>query len=133
MNLLDDGIADTFASAGVLAVINCHDCFATALLPNRQFPAGPDEMTSVPGGIPLEVILMLRLGLPKRAGGGDLRHNMPGHSPDASTSAIVSSRHLLLLVGRVENRGAVTRARIVTLAIARAQVMDLEKNSKSLR
>ena len=48
---------------------------------HRQSPVGPDEMAGVAIGISLEIILMLRLGLPEVACRNDLRNNLARPQP----------------------------------------------------
>ena len=52
-----------------------------SVLPNWQFPLGPDEMTGVAVRIPLEIILMLRLGLPKFTSRSDLGYYLARPQP----------------------------------------------------
>ena len=42
----------------------------------RQRPVGPDEMAGVAMGVALQVVLVLRLGLPECAGGGHFGHDL---------------------------------------------------------
>lgn len=54
-------------------------------------PIRPDEMARESVGDMFQVVLVFRLGLPECAYGNHFGHNLPGHNPEALTSAIVSS------------------------------------------
>lgn len=49
-----------------------------ALGPTRQHPVRPGKMTGIAAGVALEIVLMLRLGLPKFACRRDFRHHLAG-------------------------------------------------------
>src|SRR5215831_13780037 len=45
--------------------------------PGRQLPIRADEVAGIAVGVPLQVVLVLGLGFPEGAGGGDLGHDLP--------------------------------------------------------
>jgi hypothetical protein len=47
------------------------------LFPLRQHPLGPHEVARVAVGVPLEVVLVLRLGLPERPRRRHVSHHLP--------------------------------------------------------
>src|SRR3954454_9199805 len=49
---------------------------ADGLLPTRQDPVGPRVVAGVAVGVALQVVLVLGLGLPERAGRLDLGHDL---------------------------------------------------------
>ena len=79
--------------------------------PVRKLPAGPHEMAGVAIGVALQIILMLRFGLPEGTGRRQLGHHLAG--PEAGGLDIGDGvfADALLLLARVENRGAVACAR----------------------
>src|ERR1700722_12093036 len=80
----------------------------------------------------LQVILMLRLGLPERSGGRHLGDDLA--RPKAGRIDIGDGvfRDPLLLVTAIENRRSVARSAVVTLAVQRRGIMDLEKEFHQL-
>ena len=98
----------------------------------RQSPVGPDEMAGVALRKSLEVILMLRFGLPELACRNDFGHNLGG--PQARSIDIgdrVFGNPLLLVAGG-EDRGSIAGPDVVALAIARAWVVNLEEELEDL-
>jgi hypothetical protein len=93
----------------------------------RQLPAGPREVAGVAVGEALEVVLVLRLGLPERDGLADLGHDLAGPDPRGLDVGDRVLRDLALLVARVEDLRPVTRADVVALAILGRRVVDLEE------
>ena len=61
------------------------------ILAARQGPARPWEVAGVAVRVGLQVVLVLWLGLPERPRRGHFGDDLAGPSPDASTSAMVSS------------------------------------------
>src|SRR5688572_7553510 len=98
----------------------------------RQLPAGPDEVARIAVGVALEVVLVLGLGFPEIAGGRDFGHDLAGPQPRRVDVGDRVLGDALLLMARVEDRGAVARSRVVALAIARARVVNLEKELEEL-
>src|SRR5215469_14330052 len=92
-----------------------------------QLPARSREMACLAVGVFLQVVLILVLSLPERAGGLDLGDNLAG--PQAGRIDI-GDRVLgdpLLLVTGVEDRGAVVSADVVRLAVDGRRIVDLEE------
>src|SRR5215212_7752646 len=93
------------------------------LLAPRKHPAGPHEMARVAVGVLLQVVLVLILGLPERAGRGHLGDDLAG--PQARRVDVrdrVQSDGLLLVAG-VEDGRAVAAAHVVALAVRRRGVV----------
>src|SRR3954447_24552174 len=92
-----------------------------------KVPARPREVAVVAARIALEVVLVLRLGLPERDGLADLGHDLAG--PQAR--GVDGGNRVLgappLLMGRVEDLRAVGRADVVALAVLGRRVVDLEE------
>ena len=93
----------------------------------RQNPVRPREVARVALRIPLEVVLMLGLGLPERAGRRDLGHDLPG--PDARRLDVGDRvlRDAALLVVDVVDPRAVAHPDVVALTVQRRRVVDLEE------
>src|SRR5262249_15177648 len=93
----------------------------------RQLPVRPDEVARVTVRVPLEVVLVLRFGLPERTGRRDLGDHLAG--PDAGGIDVGDGvfGDLSLLVRRVEDGGPVAVADVVALAVLRGRVVDLEE------
>src|SRR6185436_6987714 len=95
--------------------------------PLRENPARPHEVAGVAVRVPLEVVLMLGLGLPERARGGYLRHDLPR----PATGCVDVGDRLLgdapLLVVEREDRRAVARSDVVALAVRCRRIVDLEE------
>src|SRR6202048_1482897 len=102
------------------------------LLPVRQLPVRPDEVTRVSVRIFLQIILMFGLGLPERSG----RRHFSDHlaRPKAGSIDIGDGvfRDPLLLVIGVEDGRPVARSPVVTLTVQRARIVDLEKEFQQL-
>ena len=100
--------------------------------PVRQSPVRPNEVTGVAVRKLLQIILMLRLGLPERSGGRHLGDNLAW--PEAGSIDIRDGvfRDPLLLVAGIENGRAVARAPVVALAVQRRGIVDLEKEFQQL-
>src|SRR6478672_4485377 len=94
--------------------------------PSRQLPARPDEVARVPGGVALQVILVLGLGLPEVAGGADFGHHFAGPQAGRFDVGDGVERDALLLVVEVEDRGAVAGPEVVALPVLGGRIMDLE-------
>src|SRR4051812_34562732 len=75
----------------------------------------------------LEIILMLRFGLPEVACRNHFGHDLAG--PQAGSIDVGDGifGNAPLLVVRIEDRRSIAGSHVVALAIARARVMDLEK------
>src|SRR5919106_4558113 len=83
----------------------------------RQDPVGPHEVTRIAVGIPLEVVLMLRLGFPERTCRRHFGHEL---SRPPARSVYVSDRFLgnaALFVVEVEDGGAIALSNVVALAV----------------
>src|SRR6185437_1172313 len=92
--------------------------------PKRQRPVRPDVVAAVAVRIPLEVVLMLGLGLPERPRRRHLGHDLP--RPQAG-SVDVGDRLLgdpALLLIEVEDSRAIARPRVVALPVERRRVVD---------
>jgi len=89
-------------------------------------------MARVAAGISLEVILMLQFCLPEIACRHDFRHHLAG--PQARSIHIGNGvfGDALLLVAGVEDRRSIVAPDVVTLAIARAWVVNLEEEFEDL-
>src|SRR3954465_7662834 len=97
-----------------------------------QLPVRPHEMAGVAAGIAQKIILMLGLGFPEFASRDDFGHGLAG--PQARSVDVgdgVFGDPLLLLAG-VEDRRSIATSHVVALAIARARVVDLEKEFEKL-
>lgn len=70
---------------------------------------------------------MLRFGFPEVTGRRDFRHDLAGPQPRSVDVGDRVFRDSPLFVGRVEDRGAVTRTAIVPLPIDGGRIVDLEK------
>src|ERR1700753_497061 len=93
----------------------------------RKYPVGPDVMACVAVGISLQVVLMLELCLPQRAG----RRNFGDHFAWPNAGGIhvgdgVLSNALLLVAG-VVNRRTITGDAVVPLPIQRRRIMYLKE------
>ena len=97
-----------------------------------QLPVRPYEVARVARGIALQVVLVLGLGLPERAGRGELGHDLAW--PQAG-GVDVGDRVLgdpaLVVVG-VEDRRAIARADVVALTVPRARIVDLEEELEQI-
>src|SRR5438270_13490216 len=84
-------------------------------------------MAGVTAGIPLEVVLVLGLGLPEGTGCGDLGDDLP--RPQAGRFDVGDRvlGDLPLLVTRMEDGRAVAVADVVALAVLGGRVVDLEE------
>src|SRR5437773_2188663 len=103
-----------------------------SFLPVRQRPFRPNEVTGVAVGIFLQIVLMLRLGLPERSDRCHLGDNLA--RPKAGSIDIGDSvfGDPLLLVIRIEDGRPVARAPVVALTVQRARIVDLEKEFQEL-
>src|ERR1700677_4216807 len=93
----------------------------------RELPAWPDEMTRVPVGVALQVVLVLRLSLPGRPRWCHLSGDL---ARPQTRGVDVGDRVLRgppLLVAEVENGRPVAGPEIVSLPVQRGRVMDLEE------
>src|SRR5918997_2302957 len=97
-----------------------------------QFPARAREVAGIAERVALEIVLVLRLGLPEFAGGRDLRHNAAW--PQAGGIDIVDCPQCLvtLRLGDVENLRAVRSSDIVALAIQRGWIVNLEEDLQNV-
>src|SRR6185369_1280765 len=101
-------------------------------LAHRQAPVRPNVVAGVAVRIFLQVVLVLRLGLPERSRGSDLGDDLA--RPEARRLDVGDRvlGDLLLLVAREVDRRAVARAAVVALAVLRRRVVDLEKELEQL-
>src|SRR5580693_8990662 len=93
----------------------------------RELPARAHEVARVPVGVALQVVLVLGLGLPERAGRRDLGDHLA--RPQAG-GVDVGDRvlgGLLLRVAEVEDGRPVARPQVVALPVPRRRVVDLEE------
>src|SRR4051812_4939460 len=68
----------TFTSPGAGNGAGTSSPGSRRIRPARQLPPRPDEVTGVAIGVPLEVVLVLGLGLPEGSCGRDLRRDLSG-------------------------------------------------------
>src|SRR5690606_13560985 len=90
------------------------------------------EVAGVTVGVLDQVILVLGLGLPERAGGLD---RGDGLTRPQSGGVDVGDRvagDALLLGGEREDRGAITGADVVSLPVQRGRVVDLEEEREDV-
>jgi hypothetical protein len=93
----------------------------------RELPVRSDEVARGAVGVPFEVVLILGFGLPEATGRRDLSHRF--RWPEAG-GVHVRDRVFCdrpLLVGRVEDGRPVLRADVVSLAVLRRWIVDLEE------
>src|SRR5829696_7767030 len=97
-----------------------------------QHPARAREVAGVAVRVALQVVLVLRLGLPERTGRGDLGDDLAGPQPGRLDvgDGVLGNPALLLI--EVEDRRAVARAEVVALAVGRRRVVDLEEELEQL-
>src|SRR4051794_3820949 len=93
----------------------------------RQNPPGPREMAGVATRVFLQIILMLRLGLPERTSGYDLRHHFPGPQSGGVDVGDGVLGNRLLLIRRVKDGRPITRTDVVALTVLGRWIMHLEK------
>src|SRR5689334_7526443 len=93
----------------------------------RQLPLRPHEMARVAVRDPLQIVLVLGLGFPERAG---LAH-LGDHVAQPQARGVDVGNRLLgdvaLLVARVEDLRAVARPDVVSLPVHRGRIVDLEE------
>src|SRR6476620_845234 len=97
-----------------------------------ELPARPREVAGLPFGVLLQVELVLRLGLPERPSGRDLRDDPAG----PQTGRVHVGDRVVgdppLLISCVEDRRTVLGADFVHLAVQRRRIMDLEEELKDV-
>src|SRR5215218_9050462 len=93
----------------------------------RQHPIRPREVTCVSVRIPLEVILMLGLGLPERPRRRHLRHDLSGPTARGFDVRDRLLRDVALVLVEVEDRRPIARPHVVSLTVQRRWVMNLEE------
>ena len=76
---------------------------------------------------------MLRLGLPEVAGGTDLSHHLAGPQARRLDIGDGVERDLLLVVVDIEDGRTVAGTDVVALPVLRCRIMNLEKESSSVR
>ena len=84
-------------------------------------------MAGVPVGVVLQVVLVLRLGLPEVPGRADLGHHFAWPKAGRLDVGDGVQRDSLLLVIEVEDRRAVTGSPVVTLLVLCRRIVDLEE------
>src|SRR5207237_5305040 len=87
----------------------------------------PEEVAGVSAGVLLQVLLMIVLRRPERAGGNDLGDDFPFPLPRARHLILHALGDLSLLLVVVEDRGAVLGADVVALAVERRRVVHAEE------
>src|SRR5512133_2256104 len=97
-----------------------------------QHPAWAREVAGVAVRVALQVVLVLRLGLPERTGRGDLGDDLAGPQPGRLDVGDGVGGDPALFLIEVEDRRAVARAEVVALAVARRRVVDLEEELEQL-
>src|SRR3984957_6568811 len=100
--------------------------------PHRKFPVRPHKVAGIAAGKFLQIVLMLRLGLPEST----RRRNLSDHLAGPQTGSLHVSdrfnRHALLLFAGVVNRRTIAQATVIALAIHRGRVMNLEEKFQNL-
>lgn len=96
-------------------------------LPFRQRPFWANEVTGIPVRVFLQIILVLYFRIPEIAGRRYLCYN--GHGPDMSGVQFFDKRlrGLLLRIVHIKDSGAVGGTYIISLAVSRGRIMDLEE------
>jgi hypothetical protein len=89
-------------------------------------------MAAVSLGIPQQVILVLGFRFPEVGGRSHFGHRLAWPQARGVDVGDRVFRSVLLLVAGVEDRRAIAGADVVTLAIARARVVDLEEELEDL-
>src|SRR5829696_7159745 len=97
-----------------------------------QHPPRTREVAGVAVRVALQVVLVLRLGLPERTRRSDLGDDLAGPQPGRLDvgDGVLGDPALLLI--EVEDRRAVARAEVVPLAVQRRRVVDLEEELEQL-
>src|SRR5687768_1459294 len=90
------------------------------------------EVASIAIRIAFQVILVLRLGFPEVAGGGDLCHDAAWPQARGVDIADRPERLLALLLGDIENLRTIRHAEIVALAIESGRIVDLEEELQKI-
>src|SRR4051812_45574492 len=106
--------------------------FSRLLVPHRQFPLRPHEMTGVAVRYALQIILMFRLCFPEWAGRRYFSDDAPGPKFRRIHVGDGIGGDALLLVARIVDRRAIARAHVIALAVARGRIMNLEKEFEQL-
>jgi len=89
-------------------------------------------MAGIAVRVALKVILMLRLRLPERATGLDLGYDFAWPKSCGVDIGDRLFRNLPLLAGRIENRGAIAGAGVISLPVQCCGVMYLKEKFKQL-
>ena len=107
-------------------------CLASRGAPAGQHPVRAREVAGVAVLVALQVVLVLRLGLPERTGWGDLGDDLAGPEPGGVDVVDVVLGDPALLLIEVEDRRPVSHAVVVPLAVQRRRVVDLEEELEQL-
>src|ERR1700728_3246395 len=89
-------------------------------------------MARVAMWVTLQVVLMFGLGFPEGTGCGDLRHHLARPKTRGFDVGDRVDGNPLLILRRVENRRTVTGSPIISLAVQRGGIVDLEKELQQL-
>src|SRR3954453_15651340 len=101
-------------------------------LATREHPVGPHVVAGVAEGDLLQVVLVLLLGLPERAGRRHLGDDLARPQARGVDVGDRVERDEPLLLARVEDRRAVAPAHVVALTVPRRRVVDLEEELQQL-
>ena len=93
----------------------------------RQAPVRPHPVAGVAVRIVLQIVLMLRLGLPEGAGGLQLGHHRAGPATGGVHLGDRALGGLALRLAQPVDARAVGSAAVIALAVRRRRVMDLEE------
>src|SRR5207248_10870102 len=98
----------------------------------RSDASVPEVVAGVAAGVLLQVLLVVILGGPEGAGGDDLGDDLALPFAGAGDLVLDAFGGLSLLVVVVEDRGAVLRADVVTLAVEGRRVVHAEGVAEEL-
>src|ERR1700737_303516 len=80
----------------------------------------------------LMTLCLVRFGLPEGTSLSDFRNNLPGPKPGGFDVRDSVACDPLLFLARVENLRTIAGSPIVSLAVQRGRIMDLEKEFQQL-
>ena len=89
-------------------------------------------MAGVAAGILQQIVLMLGFGFPEVTCRHDLGHDLAGPQPGFVDIGDRVLGNPTLLVGGVEDRRSIARADVVSLAVARGRIVNLEEELEDL-
>src|SRR5580692_12336957 len=121
--------AGTGRAAASRLVRRLASCFK---LPVRKAPIGPDVMASVAVRDALEIVLVFGLRFPEFRCGLYFGHYLSGPKTRSVNVRDRLLRNPLLFFGCVENGGAVAGSDVISLAVLRRRIVNLEKEFQQL-